>query len=251
MLGGPALGVYSMAGSLGRLPVEKVAALLSQVSPAFLALNQHDRPALRGLIVTLTQALSFTVLPICGGMLLVAPDGVALALGSQWLDVTRPLQVFAIVAAFDSIGSVLSPVLVVAGRARLLMYIGLSAAVAMPAAFYLGTRWGLVGVAAAYAIVSPVMRVPAYLAVSRVTGLSFAEYRGALEPAMRATSAMMLVVLGVRVIILPDWPLVLRLVVEVLSGAITYLLILATIYRPRVVELYRVFRAGRGGTRIN
>ena len=29
----------------------KVAALLSQVSPAFLALNQHDRPALRGLIV--------------------------------------------------------------------------------------------------------------------------------------------------------------------------------------------------------
>ncbi len=87
---------------------------------------------------------------MCGGMLLVAPDGVALALGSQWLDVTILLQVFAIVAAFDSIGSVLSPVLVVTGRARLLMYVGPSAAVAMPAAYDLGSRWDLVGVAAAY-----------------------------------------------------------------------------------------------------
>ena len=45
-------------------------------------------------------------------------------------------------AAFDSIGSVLSPVLVVTGPARLLIYVGLSAAVAMPAAYDLGSRLG-------------------------------------------------------------------------------------------------------------
>jgi PST family polysaccharide transporter len=58
LLGGPALGIYSMADSLARLPVEKIGALLSQVTPAFMATHQGDRDALKRLTLTLTEALA-------------------------------------------------------------------------------------------------------------------------------------------------------------------------------------------------
>jgi O-antigen/teichoic acid export membrane protein len=248
VLGGHALGAYSMAASLGRLPVEKIAALATQVSPAFLAANHGDRSAPRHLTLVLTQALAFTVLPICGGILLLAPEGVALALGDQWSDVIRPLQIFAIVAAIDSIGSLLSSVLVMTGGARLLMYISLVGAGVLSVAFYVGSQWGLVGVAAAYVCIAPFLRARAFVGVARRTGLSFGEYCRALGPALNATLMMMIVVLNVRLFLLDGWPLAGRVALEVFSGIATYLFLLATIHRVRVVEFFWVFRGVRAAS---
>jgi PST family polysaccharide transporter len=58
LLGGPALGIYSMADSLAQLPVEKIGALLSQMTPAFMATHQGDRDALKRLTLTLTETLA-------------------------------------------------------------------------------------------------------------------------------------------------------------------------------------------------
>jgi len=58
LLGGPALGIYSMADSLARLSVEKIGALLSQVTPAFMATHQGGRDALKRLTLTLTETFA-------------------------------------------------------------------------------------------------------------------------------------------------------------------------------------------------
>jgi PST family polysaccharide transporter len=247
LLGNSALGLYAMAQSLGKLPVEKVGGLLSQVTPAFLAASQDDRAGLRRLILTLTEALALSVFPLAVGMLVVAPEAVALALGNQWADIIPPLQIFAPLAAVDAICAIFFPVLLVTGGSRLTMSIALVSCAIFPLAFYIGSHWGLIGVAAAYAIVAPVMRVPAYVGVARRTGLAFTAYLKALWPALSATAMMAIVVLGVRFVVPAGWPLMLRGSGEVLAGGATYAIILATIHRSRVVQFYRVFRELRGG----
>jgi PST family polysaccharide transporter len=246
LLGRPALGIYSLAESLGRMPVEKIGALLSQVTPAFVAAHQGDRDRLKRLTLTLTEALALSMFPIAAGMLLLAPACVGPLLGSRWLDIVAPLQVFAIAATVDAVGTVFFPVLVVTGGARLSMYIGLAGSVVLPAAFYFGSAWGVVGVATAYAVGAPLLRIPAYLGVARRTGLTLTRYIGALWPALSATCVMALVMLAVRALLPVSWPLAIRVASEVLSGALAYVLLLTTLHRSSVVRFCRVFGSVRG-----
>ena len=246
LLGGPALGIYSMADSLARLPVEKIGALLSQVTPAFMATRQGNRDELKRLTLTLTETLALSMFPVAAGILLLAPAGVGLLLGSRWLDIVAPLQVLAFAATVDAIGAVFFPVLVVTGGVRLSMYIGLTGSVVLPAAFYFGSAWGVVGVAAAYALVAPLLRIPAYLGVAHRTGLTFTRYLGALWPALSATCIMALVMLGARELLPVRWPLVIRVSAEALSGALAYVLLLTTLHRASVAQLYRVLGSVRG-----
>ena len=249
LLGGPALGIYSMADSLARLPVEKIGALLSQVTPAFMATHQGDRDALKRLTLTLTETLALSMLPIAAGMLLLAPACVGPLLGSRWLDIIAPLQVLAFAATVDAVGAVFFPVLVVPGGVRLSMYIGLTGSVVLPAAFYFGSAWGVVGVAAAYALVAPLLRIPAYLGVAHRTGLTLTRYLGALWPALSAICIMALVMLGARALLPGRWPLVIRVGAEALSGALAYLLLLTTLHRASVAHLYRCSAACAGRLR--
>ena len=59
---------------------------------------------------------------------------------------------------------------------------------------------------------------------------------------------MMIVVLNVRLFLLDGWPLAGRVALEVFSGIATYLFLLATIHRVRVVEFFWVFRGVRAAS---
>lgn len=183
--------------------------------------------------------------PVAAGMFLIAPSAVALLLGERWLEVAVPLQAFAIVAASDAVGSVFFPVLIVTGGARLSMYIGLAGSILFPAVFYFGSAGGVVGVTTAYAVVAPLLRVPAYLGVASRTGLTIRRYARALWPALSATAVMAIAIVAIRQWVPPSWPLASGLVVDVLVGAPTYGLVLGTAHRGSVARVYRILRSVR------
>jgi teichuronic acid exporter len=245
-LGGAALGVYSMAWSLAALPLEKIGALLSQVTPGFFAASQANRAVLRRLALTLTEGLAIGVVPVATGMALVAPEFVPLALGERWGDVVVPLQILAGLAALRAIQTVLSPIILVTGGARFSMYLGVLDVTVMPLAFYIGTHWGLVGVAVGYAIAFPLIRIPLYVRVFRRTDLSTMVYLRALWPALSAAGLMCGVVIALKLLLPSTWPLALRFLSAVLVGATSYLTLLATAHRSRLITCYRTFRELRG-----
>jgi hypothetical protein len=104
----------------------------------------------------------------------------------------------------------------------------------------------VVGVAAAYALVAPLLRIPAYLGVARRTGLTVTRYLGALWPALSTTCIMALVMLATRELLPERWPLVIRVGSAALSGALAYVLLLTRLHRAKVAQLYRVFDSVRG-----
>jgi hypothetical protein len=97
----------------------------------------------------------------------------------------------------------------------------------------------------AYAIISPLLRIPAYVGVWRRTGLSPASYLHALWPALSTSIVMVLALLGIRSF-MTGWPPWLGLVADVLVGGATYVGLLLTLHRTRVAEFYRQFRSVRG-----
>jgi O-antigen/teichoic acid export membrane protein len=246
-LGGAALGIYSMAWSLAALPLEKVGALLSQVTPGFFAASQSSREGLRRLVTTLTEGLALVAFPAAAGLALVAPEFIALALGERWRDAIVPLQVLAALAAFRSIQVVLSPVILVAGSAHLSMYLGILDVTVLPLALYVGSGWGVLGVATAYALAYPIIRIPLYVKVFQRTELSVGTYVTALWPALSAVCVMSLLVGALKLVLPPSWPLIVRFAVLVLLGVAGYLIALTTAHRSRLVTFFRTFRDLRDG----
>jgi PST family polysaccharide transporter len=234
LLGQAAVGAYSFAGSLASLPQEKITALLSRVMPAFYSTVQHDMAAMRRYLLIMTEGVAIIAFPVALGMSLVAPDFVLLVLGEKWRPVIAPLQILAVWGALRSVFSLVPPLLYVTGGSRLAMLNGLLCAATYPPAFWIGSHWGVIGLAVSWVFVQPPSWIAPYWHVLQTTQLSLRQYARSLWPALSGVLVMGTAVLGIRQNMPGEWPLVARLLCEAGGGAMTYAAAIVVLHRARV-----------------
>ena len=242
-LGKAATGSYMLAWSFAEAPIERVASLVLQVSPAVLGAAASDRTALKRHVLQATELISLLVFPMCFGMALVARPFVLLFLGQKWATTIVPLELLATYAAIRSLVPLLGQVLLVVNEeyyATRLMFINL---LVMPLAFFVGAKVaGIVGIAAAYMIAHPFVAI-AYSsrALARI-GSSFREFFvEALRPAVFCSACMVAVVLAVSYFC-RNTSLKVQLSCDVAAGALAYVAPVALLYRHRLRMLVRTFR---------
>src|SRR5262249_37814944 len=133
ILGKAALGDYTVAWTLGTIPVDKVTALVGQVTPAFFAAVKDDNSALRRYLLSLTEVIALITFPAACGLGLVADDLVLAFMGDKWQGVITPLRLLAAYVSFRSIVPLVSQVLFATGESQLARKNGILAAILMPA----------------------------------------------------------------------------------------------------------------------
>jgi len=254
VLGASTLGAYSVAWNLATLPVEKVTGLVGQVTPAFFSANQADPGGLRRYLLSLTEVVSLVTFPATIGLGLVAPEFVGLTLGKRWSDAVAPLELLAFFGAMRSVSALLGPLLTALRETRFFMWINVTAAVVMPVAFYLGSRWGPSGIAWGWIAAYPFVAIPLYLRTFRKIGMSARTYLDAIRPALNGSLAMILTVSLLKWITPPAWSLYMRFGIEVTGGAAAYLSVLSLLHFDRLrsfFNLYRRMRAAKSSTAIS
>jgi PST family polysaccharide transporter len=241
-LGSQALGAYSYAWTLASMPIDKISALASSVTPPIFAAVQHDIPALRRYFLTVTEGLAVFAFPLTLGLALVARDLVPVLFGDRWLFMTAPLQVLAAYSTIRTITPTVSQVLAVTGDTRFLMYLTGLGAFVLPTAFYIGSHWGTLGIATAWAIAHPlVVYFPLNARAFRRLELPIRDYLRSLWPAVSGCLLMIAAVTLVRVSA-PMIPTAARLALEVLVGAIAYSACLLLFHRQRVTSFLAIWR---------
>src|SRR5208282_4672944 len=148
--GAAPLGAYTIAWTLAHSPLEKLTTLVNRVTPSVYAKIQTDSEALRRYLRNITGGMALIIFPATIGMALVAPEFVPLVLGSKWSGVVAPLELLALHALIRSNVILLSPLLIVIGEERLVMWNSVMATIVLPVSFYACSRWGTVGIAAAW-----------------------------------------------------------------------------------------------------
>ena len=242
-LGSQALGAYSYAWTLASMPVDKISALVSSVTPPIFAAVQDDIPALRRYFLTITEGLAVVAFPLTLGLALVARDLVPLVFGERWVSMIGPLQVLAAYSTIRTIAPTLAQVLAVTGDTRFLMTMNGLGALMLPTAFYLGSRWGTIGIAIAWTIAHPLaVYFPLSARVVRRLDLPIKDYLRALWPAVSGCLLMIGTVMLVRAIVPVMAPGGLRLGLEVLAGAAAYSASLMLFHRNRVTSFLAVWR---------
>lgn len=246
LLGAGVLGEYGLAQNMATMPVEKVTALVGQVTPAVFSARQTDNAELRRYLLLLTEGLSVITFPMGIGLALTAPEFVPLVFGKAWMGAIVPLQILIFFGCARSVSAVIGPLLTAMRDTRYVMLNNLTAAIFMPVAFYVGSHWGAAGIAAAWVIAYPFILYSMYGRAFRKIGMSARGYFKALGPALSGVIIMAVAVELLRVSILRGRPLAVRLSVEIVMGAVCYLIALLVLHGDRVrkvIHWYRLLRA--------
>jgi O-antigen/teichoic acid export membrane protein len=237
------LGFYSMAMSLASLPVEKVSAVVNQLASPLMAELQANQEAMRAAFLRSMRMVASATFPLCLGLMLVAEDFVRVALTDKWIPAVPVIQVLCLYAVIQSVIVLFPPVLLACYRARFLFAYTVALLAIMPLAFWAGAKWlGAMGVAAAWAVVYPIVLTWFAHETLQEIGVSWKLLWTQLWPPVVATLVMVGTVLMVRVSV-SSWgeeASVGRLAVMSLAGASVYGLALLRIGGPIVAEIKEV-----------
>jgi PST family polysaccharide transporter len=235
VLGVVAVGQYAMAYQLVRIPEWILSAPLYLATFTAVA-GLADQPATAGqLSMRAIRMIATVVAPLFVGLALEADLLIGIFLGPKWLPAAPALSVLAFGGLFLCLYSVIGAVLMGLGRADLQLRLSLACGVAMIGGVVIGCRFGLtaatLGLSAGAALVFPL-----YV---RALGRQLMKGAGPIVSTvawpLAATAVMAGAVLFVRQEV-TGWAPPLQLAGSVLTGVLTFLVVLAITAGRQLLE---------------
>jgi PST family polysaccharide transporter len=197
-LGAVALGFYSLAYGLMMYPLFNIAWMLGRVLfPAF-AQIQEDNARFRRAYLRALGVISAITFPLMLGMIVTADVLVVTCFGAKWLAMVPLVMILAPVGMLQSVGTTIGTVFTAKGRTDIMFRWALLETVLAFAAYVVGLRWGVNGVAAAYGLISFLVGVSTFVVAMRLIELPMGEVGRALWPALKNALVMCGVVLLLR-----------------------------------------------------
>jgi len=146
VIGTSALGFYRLAYRLSNIAATEVTHVISQVTfPAYSKI-QNNNLKLRSAIRKTISLISAITIPICGGLLILAPIFVNLFLGIKWLAIIPVIQILCLFAVIRSIGAIFGPIYKSKARMDLAVRFNMIQLIILAITIYpLSMKWGIIG----------------------------------------------------------------------------------------------------------
>lgn len=245
VIGKDGLGAYSFATTFANLPLTEVSSVVTRVVPGVFSEVQSRRDELRRYFLLLTEVIAFMTLPMSAGLALTADQFVPLILGPQWGAVVAPLQILCVYVAFQACQTLISHILMWTGQFRATMWYSVLTAVAMPLGVLFAAGSGLEAVAWTWAVVYPLVNIPALVRGLRTIETSLLDWLRALRPAIVGTVVMAACVAGARVWVLdqhPSIPAMVQWVASIGVGVLVYPVVVWFGFRERCLAIWDLIR---------
>jgi O-antigen/teichoic acid export membrane protein len=223
--GTESLGLYSKAYGLLMLPLHQINAPLSAVAVPTLSRLQKEPDRFRSYYRKgLTLAAMFGM-PIVVFLFVVADKVILIVLGDQWIGAVPIFRVLSLAAFAGTTGAAGSGWVYVAlgnVRRRLLSY--LAGAILLIIGFFIGLRWGPIGVAAALSICMSAWQIPRTMICFWRTHLKIGDFLSSVwRPTVASTMAGGALFIADRYFA-ADTNLIIVFLVDCLAYALFYLL---------------------------
>jgi O-antigen/teichoic acid export membrane protein len=246
-LGPTALGPYALAYNVMLAPISRLTWPIVEVFfPAFSQL-QSDPERIAGAWIRVNRVIGAITVPAMLGLIVVAPEFVDVILGEQWEDAIPVIRLLAWVGLLQSLQGLNSSILQARDRTQLLRRYSVIVVVASLTAFGVGVQWGIVGVAAAYALSSTLVEPYYTWLTARSIGTTLRRFVAGLVPVVQAAVPMVIAVgLARSALISADVAGGLLLFFLVLLGIAVYVPLVAWRSPELVDEVRRLLPGNRG-----
>lgn len=241
-LGSDILGLYSVASQIAMAFSQFVSAAYYRVIFPLLS-NSQDSPQFNKILLKSSVYLSIVALPVMLGMAVVAPDIVHIFLGDKWHDAIPALQVLSIVAAMQTLSSLLPQAMNAIGRADISIWINLSSLIMFGIGLYFGVQWqGLSGILIIWLVLGPLRSAANIMSACLLLRLPVAEYLRSHSGPFMATLIMLPLVL-IAAQTTGTWPAESRLALCVITGVSAYAALSLLFMRQPCLEFLAMMKA--------
>jgi O-antigen/teichoic acid export membrane protein len=244
-VGAAGLGIYGLAYNVMLIPFSRIAGPIQQVLfPAFS--RMQDQPErIAALWIRATRLVGAISIPALCGLVVVAPDFVPVIFGDRWNDAVPLIQILAWVGLLQSLQTLNTEILQARDRTSTIFRFSLVFFVAHLVAFVVGLHWGVVGVAAAYAISSTLVEPVFTWLTARAVGISPLRLVQSFWGVIQASVVMGATVYVLRsVLVNAGAGEFVRLMLCVLAGILVYVPLCAW-RQPELLDEIRRLRRGR------
>ena len=214
------LGSYDQAQKLKDLPVTSAMQAVQGVIFPALAKIKHDAVKFAESYRQIVMVVAYALFPVMAGMAAIAQDMFAVLVGEQWLPAVPYFEVLCLAGLFWPVAMVAYNVLKVKAEGRTIFWLEVAKKAVLTVIFFvtiprsvMAVVWGL----ALYGLLEMLINVVASL---RFTVFSFARFVRTLLP-VAAVTAIMFQMVRLTEVFGPESDL-LRLLLEVIVGAVTY-----------------------------
>jgi O-antigen/teichoic acid export membrane protein len=176
MLGSSALGIYNLADRLMRLALTNVTDITSAVMfPAFSAM-QNEVESVKHTYLHATRLIALLTFPMMIGLSVLAEPIILFVYGSKWQEVIGIVQVLSFSGLAQSVYFTGGWIFLSQGRSDILFRWGIYTTLVRVVGVLIGTHWGILGVAWAYALGSYIfICYPTWSSAMRLVSLGFKE----------------------------------------------------------------------------
>lgn len=177
LLGTQAIGLYSVPKDLNLRIAGVINPIVTQVGMPVMAKAQNDEVLLKRVYLQTMRMTASVNFPIYVALGLFAPEIVHVLLGPKWEESIPLMQVFAVWALIRSTGNPVGSLLMARGRADLSFKWNVVWLCIMPPAIWLGSQYGVKGMAVAMTVLGVLGFWPNwYFLVRPLCGAKLGEY---------------------------------------------------------------------------
>lgn len=241
-VGASELGIYNRAYSLMLLPLDQISGVMARVMFSALSRIQDDRHRVKRAYLRSIAIIGLLSFPITTGLFVVAEPFVLTLYGTKWADVVPVLQILCVAGLMQPVATTVGWIYVSQGRTDWLFRWGLVASAAMVSAFAIGIKWGIEGVALAYAITIYALLFFTFAIPGRLIGMRVREVFAAVRGPLSAAFGMAGIVWIAGEMLPAGWPSAATLFAQFGIGVLVYVALVHMFALESYLELKDLVR---------
>ncbi len=197
-LGPTELGYYTLAYRIMFMPIQNITNVVNRITFPVYSKLQDDNHKFRKFYLKVKGYIAFITFPMMAGLTVVSQSFVISLFGNKWEPVALLLMILAPVGFMQSILGLSGNIFRAKGRTDIMLRLGALTSLVYVTSFILGLRWGIYGVAGAYAIAVVVMALPNLVISLNLISMPLVDYFSNLTNTIFCGGLMLITVLLVK-----------------------------------------------------
>ena len=224
LLGTESLGMYNIVKELILRPAQLINPIITKVSFPAMAKVNDNIVQVKQIYLKVINYVASVNFPVYVASLLLAPEIITLFLGEKWLVSVEIFQILTLWGFIRSIGNPIGSLIMAVGKPKVEMYWNLFMLGYAPVMLYIGSQWGLTGIAWGNVFSMFILFIPGwYFLIYKTCHASLTEYIKSFIPALWISIVVGLVVY--EILNIYQGSLLYNIVITSISGIILLLIL--------------------------
>ncbi len=252
-LGENQLGNYYLAYKIMLYPLQSVTTIVSRVMFPLYSKLKNDFIRFREIYLKSTHAIALLTFPMMIGMIAVSKYFVTIFFSNSW-DInllTQLLIILAPVGLIQSIAATTGSIYMSTGKTNWMFGWGVFSGVITITGFFIGLKWGVIGIALSYLISTLILFYPVFFLPLRIVHLSFLKFIGNFWRIILSCLIMFVVAFLYRMFLENKISYMFNFIVLIVIGIITYFTMIWIFDKKNMINIFELFKDSYRGKNVS